>query len=159
MFVCMYLVFRGLDLDISEKAQSREEVSIVPPWERNHTNVSSRYYIPQRMKTGKLSEWLCLGFELDTWNFTFTIIITIWALSSSTAWADFIGLSGIGFNTKSFVLSRSCFLTLTPMFFFLLIRVKFSTERDAVLFALKVSVFLWKCAINTYFDCIVWQEK
>lgn len=83
-----------------------------------------------------------------------------WALSSNTSWADFIGLTGIRFK-NSFVLSRPCFLTLNLFFFFfpLLIRVKFSTEKDAVLFALKVSLFLWKLLLIFVSHFIIQQEK
>lgn len=51
------------------------------------------------------------------------------------------------------------FLSIKLLFVFLLIRVKFSTEKDAALFALKVSLFRWKRAVTIYFGFIVRQEK
>lgn len=65
IFMCVHLLSSGLDLDISEMVQSKT-VFIFPLHEKNHTNEFFRYYISQRIKTGKLSGWLCLALELDT---------------------------------------------------------------------------------------------
>lgn len=155
IFMCGHLVSSGLDLDISETVRSKT-VFIFPLHEKNHTYDSFRYYISRRIKTGELSGWRCLAFELDTRSFVFTIIATIRASSSNAAWTDFIDLSGIKFK-KDFCPQQT--LNIELFFVFLLIRVKFSTEKDAVLFALKVSLFLWKHAINICFDFIARQEK
>lgn len=126
-----------------------QTASISPLCERDPTNASFRYSVSRHMKTGKLSERLCLAWDPDTWNFIFTIIITIRALSSNITWADFIGLSGIRLKKKN--PQQTLFLHIKLLFLFLLIRVKFSTEKDAVLFALKVSLFHWKRAVTIYF--------
>lgn len=60
-------------------------------------------------------------------------------LSSNTAGPDFLDLSGITFEKRT--LSSAVF-SINSVFVFLLLRVKFSTEKDAARFALKVSSLL-----------------
>lgn len=95
IFMCVCSVSRGL-VWISVKRLNPDGLHL-PPCEKNHTNEPLGYYISQRIRTGKLSEWLCLALEPDTSKFIFAIIVTVWASGSNTAWTDFIGLTGIRF--------------------------------------------------------------
>lgn len=130
-------------------------------WEKNQTKWVLKVLYFLENKNRKALIWLCLASEL--------ILETIVSLSSleSGLWVQIqLGRISLGYlvlDLRRFVLNRPQFLSTHFFFVFLLIRVKFSTEKDAVLFALKVSLFFWKMqysicflSCNTSGEMLMW---